>query len=283
MDNYREKVINDSDIKNFIKDHNLTIQDIDNNYLNFLSFYFDNNKCKKCQGLNECSVKNKNGYRPELVYNDIDVKVGYTECDYLLKKFGIVSRNLYDNGYNFSEIENTELFINPTRNEALAEIKRVNDEIDADNLTKGIAFWGSHGSGKTYLMAKLAIMLAKKGKKVFFCYYPDLVREFKNQITDNTLEASVLELKQVDCLMLDDFGAENMTSFVRDEILGPILQFRMDNHLLTCITSNLDKEGIHEHLKETKDSLDELKALRIEARLQTLMNFVNIQGKNYRN
>ena len=81
----------------------------------------------------------------------------------------------------------------------------------------------------------------------------------------------------------DDFGAESCSAFVRDEILGPILQERMNNHLPTFMTSNLDDDNLIDHLSETSKSTDVLRSTRIRARMQALMNFVELTGKNYRN
>ena len=33
-------------------------------------------------------------------------------------------------------------------------------------------------------------------------------------------------------LLLDDIGAENVTAWGRDEVLGPLLQYRMEEHVL---------------------------------------------------
>ena len=47
-------------------------------------------------------------------------------------------------------------------------------------------------------------------------------------------------------LMLDDLGAESMTSWGRDEVLGTILQFRMLESLPTFFTSNFDFKELAE-------------------------------------
>ena len=47
----------------------------------------------------------------------------------------------------------------------------------------------------------------------------------------------------------------------RDEILGTILQYRMDNNLTTFFTSNLNIEELEEHLKTTNKSIDKYKIL----------------------
>jgi len=49
-------------------------------------------------------------------------------------------------------------------------------------------------------------------------------------------------------LILDDIGAESISEWVRDEVLGAILQYRMSENLPTCYTSNFDYELLEQYL-----------------------------------
>ena len=82
--------------------------------------------------------------------------------------------------------------------------------------------------------------------------------------------------------MLDDIGAENVTNWGRDEILGTILQYRMDNHLTTFFTSNLDINELEKHLSITKDNMDMVKARRIIERIKQLTIDMELISKNRR-
>ena len=42
-------------------------------------------------------------------------------------------------------------------------------------------------------------------------------------------------IKQIPLLLIDDIGAEKLTDWARDEILGSILQYRMDFKLPTFL------------------------------------------------
>jgi len=87
----------------------------------------------------------------------------------------------------------------------------------------------------------------------------------------------------VEVLMLDDFGGETLTSYLRDEVLGAILQERMTNNRLTFMSSNLDPELLLAHLKESNRDIDDLRASRIYERIRTLMEFVKLVDEDYRN
>ena len=80
--------------------------------------------------------------------------------------------------------------------------------------------------------------------------------------------------------MLDDIGAEAMSSFVRDDVLGAILQFRMLENLPTFFTSNFDFKQLEHHLTYTqRGEAEEMKAARIMERIKYLAKPIPIGGK----
>ena len=126
------------------------------------------------------------------------------------------------------------------------------------------------------------MMALQKGKKVIFAYYPELVREVKSSIANNTLEQLIIKLKNIDALFLDDFGAELNSSFIRDEFLGPILQYRMTAGLPVFMTSNYDVQTLKKHLSETKEETNVIKAERILERIVYMMQVIKLEDQNYR-
>lgn len=83
--------------------------------------------------------------------------------------------------------------------------------------------------------------------------------------------------------MLDDLGAESMSSWTRDEVLGPILQYRMQENLPTFFTSNFDFQELEHHLTYSQRGEEEkMKARRIMERIKYLADSVPIDGPNRR-
>ena len=82
--------------------------------------------------------------------------------------------------------------------------------------------------------------------------------------------------------MIDDIGAENVSAWGRDEILGTLLQYRMNENLPTFFTSNLNIDELESHLAVTKDNNDKVKARRIIERIKYLTYDIEIIGKNRR-
>ena len=145
------------------------------------------------------------------------------------------------------------------------------------DTVKGMYLWGKYSVGKTYCLSALANELMKNSVDVIIAYYPDLVREFKSRISTNTLEEVVSKLKQIDVLMLDDIGAENNSPWVRDEILGPIIQFRLLDEKPTFFSSNLSYKDLSEsHFSNTKTKVGTIRGYRIGVRIKDLVGEDNI-------
>ena len=140
---------------------------------------------------------------------------------------------------------------------------------------------GSFGSGKTFLIASLLNELVnKKHAKIEIVYFPELLRNMKEDFS--LVEDKLNYLQNIDILLIDDIGAENVTSWGRDEILGTILQYRMNNKLTTFFTSNLTINELEQHLSITKDSEDKVKARRIIERIKQLTDDIELVSINRR-
>ncbi len=271
MEEYIKKIKADKEINKFID--KLTPEEIEMNICLFLEQEKANTICNKCKGKKEC-LSDVYHMQSRLIKNTSIVTREYFQCVYISQ---IESEDL-EILYFPEQIDLESIDVSQERIEIINAIQ----EYKNSNGEKGIYLYGEFGTGKTYIMMNLAKYLAKKGKKVIFAYYPELVRKAKSSISDGTLEKLIVKLKNVDVLFLDDIGGELNTAFIRDEFLGPILQYRMTSHLPVFMTSNYGVGELKEHFKETKDESDPIKASRIIERIDFLMKPVLLKGRNYR-
>ena len=153
-------------------------------------------------------------------------------------------------------------------------------KIENNEKSKGLFLTGNFGCGKTYLVAASMNELAKKGKKVAIVYYPDFLRKLKESFSDD-FKTIFNDVKNSEILLLDDIGAETVTSWNRDEILGTILQYRMQEGLPTLFTSNLTISELEVHLA-SNDSEGRIKARRIIERIKFLTDNITMIAENRR-
>jgi primosomal protein DnaI len=135
---------------------------------------------------------------------------------------------------------------------------------------KGLFVSGKYGSGKTYVLAALANELAKQDYKIIFAYYPDLTRELKSSIGTGDLEEKIQSLKKIDMLFLDDFGGEYFSKFIRDEVLGSILQHRLLDNKPTFFSSNFPVQELVNVMKESNTQQETVSALRVVQRIKRM-------------
>ena len=84
--------------------------------------------------------------------------------------------------------------------------------------------------------------------------------------------------------MMDDIGADAMSSWIRDEVFGVILQYRMQEQLPTFFSSNFTMNELEQHLAVTQRGDEEpLKAKRIMERIRYLTKEIEMTGRNRRN
>lgn len=147
------------------------------------------------------------------------------------------------------------------------------------NYVKGLYLYGQYKSGKTYVLSMIAKELAKNNVYVLLVFMPDLVRTIKQGINDGDLEKKINILKQAEVLMLDDIGGENYSPWFRDEILLPILQYRLSAMLPTFFSSNLSYVELSKML--TNDNQEQVKGSRVIRRIRDLAEYVKLSEETY--
>lgn len=150
------------------------------------------------------------------------------------------------------------------------------DHYRTNQYEQGIYIHGSYGTGKSYLLSAIAQDLADRGITVLFVYMPDLTRSLKQGMNEGNLEERINRLKQADVLMMDDFGGENVSAWFRDEILIPVLQYRLSAKLPVFMSSNYTHLQILDMMTLTKDESGRSKAGRLVQRLKDLMVYIKL-------
>lgn len=243
--------------------------------------------CKKCKNIFEC--KNEiEGYVYYPEKNGEDIEFCYIPCKYKkeMDKANLYKENIYY--FNIPEnLKNASMSSIDTKDnnrfETIRWIKNFLNAITNKERPKGIYLNGNFGCGKTYLLSAMLNELAKKGHKVAIVYYPEFLRALKESFNDSEgFKQKFNYIKKVEVLLLDDIGAESVTEWSRDEILGTILQYRMEENLPTLFTSNLTMKELETHLSTTNKDVDIVKARRIIERIKQLTTNITMISENKR-
>lgn len=117
----------------------------------------------------------------------------------------------------------------------------VKDFDEMSRIGKGLYLYSEiKGSGKTRLAMSIANELMTLGHAVVIIKATNISKEvrktFKKDTTLNEIDI-INEFKQAKVLVIDDIAAEKPTEFVGDLLLS-ILDYRLENKLVTLITSN---------------------------------------------
>ena len=285
--NLKNQLLNQSTISSFVHTHELSEDEINRNLGTFYEYSTQINQCKKCEGIQKC-LNVVEGYTPKLTWQYGQVQLMYETCD--KKKVEIQQaqmKKLIKSMYVPEEIlraKRDELYLNETsRLEVVEKIQHIMLKVECNEKFKGLYLSGSFGVGKTFILGVLANMLAEKGVSSLLIYFPEFVREMKSSISDQTLESKLHAVKSASVLMIDDIGAESVSSFTRDEILGTILQYRVLEKMPTFFTSNFNFSELEAHLTTTQRGDEEnVKAKRIMERIRVLAEPIEMTGKNLR-
>lgn len=243
------------------------------------------NHCKKCKNILEC-LNEINGYVYYPVNNDNQIEFCYIPCKYKKK---MDKEQEYRNNityFNISEaLKNANMKdIDTIDKKRYPTIKWINDYLkEKIPYHKGLYLDGNFGCGKTYLLSAMFNELAKRGKKVAIIYYPEFLRSLKESFSkDSEFKDKFNYIKTVEYLLLDDIGADSVTEWSRDEILGTILQYRMEEKLPTFFTSNLTIDELENHLALANNQVDKVKAKRIIERIKQLSSEITMISENKR-
>lgn len=237
------------------------------------------NHCSNCPGLIDC----QNRFDGHVLYPEkkgTQIIFSYMPCKYEKeRKEKEANRMTKDKELAMASMKD----IDATDKKRLPVVKWLINfckTYDRTTAHKGLYLHGTFGCGKTYLIAAAFNELSKKRITTEIVYLPELLRDLKSDF--DLFGDRIDYLENVDLLLIDDIGAEKVTEWSRDEILGTILQHRMNNYKTTFFTSNLNMEELEEHLLINTNKDEKIKARRIIERVRQLTEDIELIGENKR-
>ena len=290
-DDMRKEVLENPGVQKFLEDHAEEIDKsvVDRGMHKLYEYIDQSHDCNKCPSLEGC-INHLKGFEPNLVLERNTIGIAYSACK---------SKTAYDNKRRASSLIHSMYMPKEVMQATLSSFEPDDSRMEAfravgafldqatgpDNLPeKGLFLYGKFGVGKSYLLSAVANELAEMNVKSVLVFVPEFMREMKQAIGDQTLQEKVDYVKKANVLMLDDIGAEAMSSWTRDEVLGTILHYRMAEKLPTFMTSNFSYSELQHHLTYSqRGEKEDLKAARVMERIRALTVPVKLDGRNRRN
>lgn len=236
-----QELIKDPMIQEVMMELKMTPKGVENYWIEFLDYQEDHQKCKNCKGLQQCSKTNV-GLCRKLEMIDQNLHTNLVPCKYGKKHFEDI--NILNN-IILKYVDESLLL---DRNQEIGELIEENPHV-AEILTrltnyaqnpdkKGFYLYGKLGVGKTTLMGSFVRMLAKYNYTCGIVHFQTFLTELKGSFNEAGSNDAMRMMRNVDYLVIDDIGNENITSWSRDEILYSVLAYRFQNQKPTFFTSD---------------------------------------------
>ena len=277
-----KQILADSRVASFIQEHSLSQDEIKRSLPKFNQFLVECRKVKE----GDASYIAK-GYEPILTMNEGYADVTYKETRQLKEQQeqqAISKRiNLLSLPQSYRKITFADI--------ALDDVARVDTfEILVDFVAnypspdqKGLYIYGDMGVGKSFMLAAMAHELSETKKvATTIIHYPSFAIDVRNGIKDNSVKEQIDAVKEAEVLVLDDIGAEQFSSWIRDDVLQVILQYRMIEELPTFFTSNYSFADLEAKLSNGRQGDETWQAKRVMERIRFLAKEVHLKGVNRR-
>lgn len=286
-----KRVLSHPKTKALIKDEaaDVTPKMIENDLLVMDEYIKAETTCDKCGSVETC-CNNPKGYVPKIDVRNKRIHLLYEPCTQKIKedeynrRKEMIDAQFVSQDIKDATFESITHFPNTNRKDVHQKLMKKAYEIVKDQHVKGLFIHGKFGVGKSYFLGALANELSKYQISSVLIYVPEFISRLKGGFSDGTTQQLLTTVKTAEVLILDDLGAEDVTPWVRDEVISNVLHYRMVEQLPTFISSNFTMDELEKNYRKTRDNgVEETKSRRILERLRALCEEVELKGDNYRN
>ena len=255
------ELIKDPYIMKVLSDGQVGRDFIEENWVEFLDFQEDMQKCKDCRGLYQCHKVSK-GMKQAVHVENHHLKTILVPCKYgkeILEKQNILSHITVSNVSDdllLSDLKSIKDIMNK-------ELASTIDHFLSNTSKKGLFICGPSGCGKSTLAGFLTRSLANQGYHLGYVHFPTYLIDLKNSFSEFGNDNNIEELRNVDYLVIDDLGGENVTSWSRDEVLAAVLTYRNQNKKITLFTSQYTQDDLIKIYTLKKDAREKIKVERL--------------------
>lgn len=198
-------------------------------------------RCKKCQDTGYIGIEKCNCYKDKLVklyYKDSELQDLLRDNNFNNFNMELFSSSK-ENGEKYSPRTNMKNNLDFVMKDFIPNFKH-----GSDNLL----FYGTPGSGKTFLSYCIAKELLDRGFLVVYKTSDELIRCLRDIKFNNNYYLEKL-LLDCDLLIIDDLGSEQLNDFVATELFN-LINRKLLKKKRMIISTNLTLSGIAKHYSE---------------------------------
>lgn len=235
----RNQILEHPNVQKFLKEHDDVVNKemVERSLAKLYEYISQTSECCNCGSTEKCTNYLK-GFVPKLYIAQNSIDVEYERCKQkIIEDERREIESMISSMYMPKDVLSATLKDLEIDDESRVEILNYAADFVAhiknsgELPKKGFYLYGEFGVGKSFVLGAIANELASLKVPSVLVFVPEFLRELKNSIHDQTLQEKVDYVKQAPVLMLDDIGAESLTSWARDEILGSILHYRMSEQI----------------------------------------------------
>ncbi|MFI3284322.1 MAG: ATP-binding protein [Erysipelotrichaceae bacterium] len=280
-----EHLLNHRAISALVANGTISPQEVFDEVFKFEDYAKNIDICKGCKGISFCKQQIKGNCLH--VTNEDYLQFYLSGCRYFNQdqKDHAYLQNIIINHMpkGFERLSFSNIEIEKESPAYLTTMMKIRQWMDEPCLP-GFYLCGDVGVGKSHLAACAINHFAKNNYQTGYIYVSMLVSQIKDKISNKESYHELIQtISQLDFVVFDDIGAESITPWLRDEILLPIFNARMENKKWTWFTSNDDLKTLYKrYCNCNSKSEDNIKAKRIIERIKVLSKEYQMTGINRR-
>lgn len=284
-----QSLLENEEVRRFLLQNNLSEREVEKNPSLFSAWLKWRQTCRNCTGLDSCCM-DVNGFGRDLAVDEYGaLEKKEIPCRYKrkqdaqrahMKNFLIAHYSPNDALLSFEQLmkDADKPDVSPYYRQAIYSVAQI-----VIREGRGAFVCGQPGTGKSWMLKAAANLMAQNKKTCAFVSLPRFSADMKASMKEEEYRASVLsKLRRADFLVLDDMGAEMSSAWFRDEILLPLLDWRMEHGKTTCFTSNSTLKDLEEAYNPERTIQGKISAGRLMERVRALAQPVECKGSSWR-
>lgn len=226
-----------------LKPLKLTMKEVRENIAKLNDFREDFHYCYKCPGLENCNKRTPH-IQMHVERDGAYIKTEYGPCTKIIEKIRHDSYYVvhdFPSEWKYTQLKDMDM--TETRRPVIKEFANILH----GKSNRWIFLTGNHKVGKSHLLvAMINEYIAIKNSKVAVLNAVERIKQLADlSVKNNEVFTNEIELlSEVPLLVLDGFGEEYKSEYIRDSIILPILSERERNNRLTFFASSFTIDEI---------------------------------------